>query len=194
MPLTADGAVVPLPEVVPTAEPGSVTAVVGGVPVEVTVERRDDVIIMKVAEAIVTLEGQRSDGTRAPLDARGSIDASVADTARVEVTGFAGESDVDAWILSDPIHLGTLSTTKAGTSAGVLQLPPEVEAGNHRIIMRGTTAEGEETVVAVGLRVMASGGVGWSGLLVAVILAAIFAALFLPAVVRRRRRAAPVVR
>ena len=147
---------------------------------------------MKVAESIVTLEGQRSDGSRAPLDARGSIDATVADTARVEVTGFAGESDVDAWIFSDPVHLGTLSTSKAGTSKGVFDLPPEVEAGNHRIVMRGTTVEGKETVVAVGLRVAASGGVGWSGVLVAAILAAIFAALFLPAVVRRRRRATPV--
>ncbi|MFM8871227.1 MAG: fibronectin type III domain-containing protein [Actinomycetota bacterium] len=188
-PLAAGGADVPLPQVVPPAEPGSVTAVIGGEPVEVTVERRDDVIIMKVAESLVTLEGRRDDGSRAPLDSSGSINASVSDTIRLEVTGFAGESNVDAWVLSDPVHLGQVLTTKGGTAEGVFQLPTDVETGNHRIVMRGTTAEGKEAVVAVGLRVASSEGVGWSGLLVAVILAAVFAALFLPAVIRRRRSA-----
>jgi len=156
--------------------------------VEVTVERRDDVIIMKVAESLITLEGRREDGSRAPLDSSGSINASVSHTIRTEATGFAGESNVDGWVLSEPVHLGQVLTTKGGTAEGVFELPADVEPGNHRIALRGTTADGKEAVVAVGLRVASSEGVGWSGLLVAFMLAAAFAALLLPAVIRRRRR------
>ena len=175
------------PPTAPTAEPGQVTALVGGVPTEVIVERQNNGVIVKLGPVSLIVKAFNGDNETVPLDANGSIKVNESKQIRVDAQGLADNSLVNAWVYSDPISLGSAKTDANGTVNASFLAPEELEAGNHRLVLKGIAETGDNLVVALGLEVAStSTGPNWSWVFVLLLLAAVGTGLVLPA--RRRAR------
>lgn len=174
------------PPTAPTAEPGQVTALVGGQPTEVVVERQNNGVIVKLGPVSLIVKAFDGKNGTVPLDANGSIKISESEEIRVDAQGLASNSLVDAWVYSDPISLGSAKSDASGAVNASFASPEQLEAGKHRLILKGIAETGENLVVSLGLEVESTdGGPSWSWVFVILLLAAIGTGLVIPA----RRRA-----
>jgi hypothetical protein len=82
---------------------------VGGEPVESTVTRSNDQLVIAAGDMSATISGVTADGAVAPLDNDGNIRLSEGDQIQVEASGFAPNSDVEVWLFSTPTLLGTVT-------------------------------------------------------------------------------------
>ena len=172
----------------PEVQPGQIGIQVGGRDTSATVRRRDDSLEITVLGSRIVLQGVKGDGNKAPLDSDGSIDVDEARQVRTTVTGFSKNSDVEVWVMSTPTPLGTAQVSANGDLDALYKLPGQLETGNHRLVVSGVNSVGEKVVIAVGLRVAArENAATWSNVFLFIIVLAGAAAIFLPAVLRRRR-------
>jgi hypothetical protein len=177
-----------VPEIAEAA-PGEATILVGGEPVESTVARSNDQLVIAAGDMSATISGVTADGAVAPLDNDGNIRLSEGDQIQVEASGFAPNSDVEVWLFSTPTLLGTVTVNSEGAASAKFALPAGAENGNHRVALNGKNVAGEDASFAVGIVIgSASGGVSTAGkVLIAIPIAlAVLFALVLPA--RRRRK------
>ena len=175
------------PPTAPTAEPGQVTALVGGVPTEVVVERQNNGVIVKLGPVSLIVKAFDGEDGTVPLDANGAIKVSESRKIRVDAQGLADNSPIEAWVYSDPIALGSAKADASGAVNASFNAPEELEAGKHRLILKGIAETGDNLVVSLGLEVAStSSGPNWSWVFVLLLLAAIGTGLVLPA--RRRAR------
>lgn len=181
----------PEPPAVPTASPGEAAVDVGGRPVEMTLSRANDQLVVETADLSATISGVGGDGVVTALDNDGVLRLVEGDQIQIETVGFAPGSEVEVWLFSTPMLLGTIGVGANTNAVGSFPLPEGIESGRHRIALVGSNSKGEPTSLAVGVLVGSStGGVGTVGkvLIIAPIALAVFAALVLPA--RRRRKVA----
>lgn len=172
----------------PDAQPGQIGVQVGGRDTSATVRRRDDSLEITVLSSRIVLQGVKGDGNKAPLDSDGSIDVDTARQVRTTVTGFLENSDVEVWVMSTPTPLGTAKVSANGDLAALYKLPGHMDPGQHRLVVNGINNVGEKVVIAVGVRVVAEENpASWSNVFPFIIALAGAAAIFLPAVLRRRR-------
>lgn len=162
--------------------------VVDGQEIPVTVEKKDGAIIATDGYLRAVISGVTSDGVVAPFDADGNIRIGNKGRVRVGVEGFSAGSLVEVWLYSDPTRLGALSVGTNGGAQGDLLVPSSVKDGLHRAVLRGTSERGLPVQVAVNVVVGEPGRISPAGraLLIAALVLAAMAALFLPAVLRRR--------
>jgi len=181
-----------VPEIAEAA-PGEAAILVGGEPVESTVTRSNDQLVISAGDMAATISGITADGAVAPLDNDGNIRLSEGDQIQVEASGFAPNSDVEVWLFSTPTLLGTVTVNAQGTATATFPLPRGADSGNHRVALNGMNVSGEDASFAVGIVIgSSSGGVSTAGkVLISIpIAAAVLFALVIPA--RRRRKGATV--
>ena len=181
-----------VPEIAEAA-PGEAAILVGGEPVESTVTRSNDQLVISAGDMAATISGITADGAVAPLDNDGNIRLSEGDQIQVEASGFAPNSDVEVWLFSTPTLLGTVTVNAQGTATATFPLPRGAESGNHRVALNGKNSAGDDASFAVGIVIgSSSGGVSTAGkVLISIpIAAAVLFALVIPA--RRRRKATTV--
>lgn len=160
-----------------------------GEPVESSLSRSNDQLVISAGDLSATISGVTADGAVAPLDSEGNIRLSEGDQIQVEASGFAPKSDVEVWLFSTPILLGTVTVNAEGTASAVFPLPRGAESGNHRVALNGKNVAGDDASFAVGIVIgSSSGGVSTTGkVLIAIPIAlAVLVALVIPA--RRRRK------
>jgi hypothetical protein len=177
-----------VPEIAEAA-PGEAAILVGGEPVESTVTRSNDQLVIAAGDMSATISGVTADGAVAPLDNDGNIRLSEGDQIQVEASGFAPNSDVEVWLFSTPTLLGTVTVNAQGAASAQFPLPRGAESGNHRVALNGKNVAGEDASFAVGIVIGSStGGVSTTGkILIAIPIAlAVLFALVIPA--RRRRK------
>ena len=136
-----------------------------------------------------TVYGETSDGQRIALDADGNLQLDQGDSVVVEGAGFDPDSTVDIWLFSTPTRLGDLVASGAGTVFGSFPVPATIESGSHRLVLEGTTSDGKEAVIGVGLYLgeyATEGGINRWLIIVPLTLATILG-LVIPTTVRRRR-------
>jgi hypothetical protein len=175
------------PPTAPTAQPGEVTALVGGAKVAVAIERKNNELMLKVSSVSLVVKGLNEKDSIVPLDSDGTI--RIKDVKKFELTaiGLAPNSQVTAWMFSTPFSLGKAKSDASGALRVVFDSPEDLEVGLHRLVFSSVSSQGENVVVSLGVRVQGeSGGPLWSWLLALLLLAAIGAGLIIPA---RRRRA-----
>ena len=185
---TTTTTVVPAPEA-PEATPGEAGATIDGQSVATQLSRRDNELIVTAGSMSATVYGETADGERIALDADGNLQLNQGDSVVVEGNGFEADSAVDVWLFSTPTRLGDLVTTSSGTLSGSFAVPATIEAGSHRLVLEGTTSDGKEAVIGVGLYLgeyATEGGINRWLIIVPLVLATTLG-LVIPTTVRRRR-------
>jgi methionine-rich copper-binding protein CopC len=173
----------------PNVDVGEVSAVVDGQAIRTTVVRSDNAITTIAGTVQVALYGFDADGVSVPVTLDGKLIVENGGSFGVRVAGFAANSPIEAWLLSDPIRLGDFQSNNYGKSTERFIVPESVEPGSHRLVLTGTTAIGKEITMALGLQVRGdTGEVPTSRIVIIAIVTLAFLGLLLPPSVRRRRR------
>lgn len=132
-----------------------------------------------------------SEHARRALDADGNIRLLSGDSVFYEIAGLAAGSDASLWLFSTPINLGVMTADSMGVVSGSVPLPATAPVGNHRLVVDSTNAENAHTVLSVGIAVgkIVKSSSNTRTLAIISLVLAVGAALLLPTVARRRRRA-----
>lgn len=182
---------VPAP-VAPGASPGTAASTVDGKEVPTKVSRLDNQLVIEAAGVKVHVYAVTKDAETVALDAEGVLAISGDDTVVFDAEGYQPGGDVDVWLNSTPVKLGTTTADGDGRVSGQYAVPAAVDAGDHRVVLAGTTKSGGDSVIGVGLRIGEYGKESnvsrW--IILSTIILAIFLALLLPTTARRRRNRA----
>jgi len=188
-PSNAGGSVPPAAPKIGAVAPGEAAVTVGDKTEPVTVKRADNQVTVTAGQLSATLGSLNSKGAIAALDADGNVRLKPGDTVRIKLAGFKPGSVVEAWLFSTPQLLGTAKVGGDGVVVGTFIIPKNVSQGSHRIAVVAQTVDGKPATLAVGIKVgewkKEKSITIW--LIILPIVAAVFGALFLPAVIRRRR-------
>lgn len=179
---------VPAPDA-PEAAPGEAGATIDGQSVEAQLSRSENGLVVTAGSMSATVYGETSDGQRIALDADGNLQLNEGDSVVVEGNGFEADATVDIWLFSTPTRLGDLPTSSSGTVSGSFEVPVSMEPGAHRLVLKGTSADGKDAVIGVGLYLgdyETEGGINRWLIIVPLVLATILG-LVIPTTVRRRR-------
>lgn len=156
-----------------------------------TVRREENSLIVSAGDLTTTVAALDDDGAVAALDENGNVRLAAGGRIRIELDGFAAGAGVEAWLFSDPVRLGTATTSSTGTLSEVFSVPVDADDGEHRVAVVAGDSSGETVTVTVGVMV----GEWESGPAIAVwliavpIVLAVFGAMVIPATRRRRRSA-----
>jgi YVTN family beta-propeller protein len=180
---------VPAPEI-PNVSSGASSVTVGDEVIATELRRLNNQIEVNAGDVKALISGV--DGTTTvPLDTDGNIRLLPGQSISFTSTGFAPESEVATWMFSTPTQLGTTMSDATGFVSGKYQIPVNAVNGSHRIALIGRSADGYEVKVVLGIKVGKETTSNVATWLIALPLsAAILVAIFLPAVLRRRRRTA----
>lgn len=175
---------------VPSVDAGGAALRVADKDVPVTISREDNSVLISAVLFNARFSGQQSDGSVIALDRDGNIRVKNGDALKVTVTGFAPESEVEVRLYSNPILLGRTNVDKQGIMLSTYRIPEGVTSGAHRVVLIGKNYSGDTVTFTAGIVVGAVETTSWAiRLLIAFPLGgAVLAAMFLPAILRRRRR------
>lgn len=140
----------------PELQPGSGTVISNGSPVTTGVAPIGNSYWVSAGDVTLAMTALDEKGTVVPRDS--SIDSFVAyvgGSVSVSGQGFLPGSEVDVWLFSDPVFLGTVTVGADGSFSGTLPLPAGVPVGNHTLQANGLTADRETMTAQMGLRVAA---------------------------------------
>lgn len=140
----------------PELRPGSGTVISNGSPVTTGVAPIGNSYWVSAGDVTLAMTALDEKGTVVPRDS--SIDSFVAyvgGSVSVSGQGFLPGSEVDVWLFSDPVFLGTVTVGADGSFSGKLPLPAGVPVGNHTLQANGLTADRETMTAQMGLRVAA---------------------------------------
>ena len=180
---------VPAPET-PAAEPGEGVVMVDGKATAATVTRSNNKITVGAAGINVTFSGVSSDGDIIPLDSDGNMRVVGDDIVAIDGSGFAPNSEIEVWMFSTPLMLTKISSDSSGRVTENVTLPVVLEEGDHRFVLNGESASGDDALVGLGLIVGYEGeGLSTTGkfLIALPIALAILVGLLIPTAIRRRR-------
>lgn len=189
-PTTTTTTTVPAP-VVGQVEAGAAEVRIGDSTEPVTVRREENRLVVSAGDLTASVAALDGDGAVAALDENGNVRLAAGGRIRIELDGFAAGAGVEAWLFSDPVRLGTATTSSTGTLSEVFVVPVDVEDGEHRVAVVAGDGSGETVTVTVGVMVgqwdSGPGIAVW--LIVVPIVLAVLGALVIPATRRRRRTA-----
>lgn len=180
---------VPAPSI-PAAEPGEGVVLVGGVATSATVTRANNKISVAAAGLNVTFSGISADGEVIPLDSDGNMRVVGDDVIAIDGSGFLPDSEIEVWMFSTPRMLVKVNSDSTGRVTENVTLPSVLEEGDHRFVLNGQSAQGDDAAVGLGLIVgKESQGLSTAGkFLIAIPIAlAILLGLLIPTAIRRRR-------
>jgi hypothetical protein len=147
---TSTTTTIPAPEAA-AAAPGSASAIVDGEVVNGTISRLNNTLVVEVGGINAVISGVSTNGDAIALDADGNLRLADGDLVSVDASGFASGSGVELWIFSTPFRLADLTAGSDGRVSGTYPLPASVEAGPHRIVLKGENKNGSDVVAGVGL-------------------------------------------
>ena len=187
--IRAAGSVTPPAPKIGAVAPGEAAVMVGEKSEPAIVKRIDNQVTVTAGAMSATIGGLNDSGGVSALDSDGNVRLKSGDTVRIKLAGFKAGSVVEAWLFSTPQLMGTAKVGADGVVVGNFVVPKNVQAGSHRIAIVAQTVDGKPATLTVGIKVGE-----WKKeksisiwLVILPIVAAVFGALFLPAVMRRRR-------
>jgi hypothetical protein len=190
VPDNAGGTVAPPTPRIQVVQPGQAAVTVGDKAEAVTVERADNQLTVKAGALSATLGSIGKNGAVGALDSDGNVRLRPGDTVRIKLAGFEPGSEVEAWLFSTPVLMGTAKVQADGSVTGNFVIPKNAPTGAHRIAIVAKTTDGKDATLTVGVKVG-----DWKKersitvwLIVLPIVLAVVGALTLPATRRRRRR------
>jgi uncharacterized repeat protein (TIGR02543 family) len=182
------------PPAVAVVETGEAAVTVGGKAQESTVTRRDNKVIITVGEKSAEVASVDAKGNTVALDNDGNVVLEPGARVALKIAGFEPGTEVEMWMFSTPIRIGTATVGESGTLDTVVVIPEDVPTGAHRVVIT-TKSEGEDEVtftlgVTVRNYTKESNVATW--LIAVPIIFAVGAALFLPPAFRRRKVTTPL--
>jgi hypothetical protein len=171
---------------------GESSVLVDGVKTNTKVARENNSMIVTAGAVSATLSGVNDQGKTVPLDSDGSVRLSAGDSIKVAVGGFKPDSEVEVWLFSTPLRLGSASVGSDGSMSKTFILPAGVKSGNHRVAVLAKLPNGKTATFTLGIVV---GEFSTTSTLTRVLIAipialAIGFGLILPNRLRRRRTTA----
>jgi hypothetical protein len=183
----------PLAPVIPQVSTGESALDVGGVRTKVEVLRENNQILLKSGTYQAVLSGLDTNGSTRPLDVDGNLRLTSGDVLRINMGGFKVKTQVEVWMFSTPVRLGTAKVEADGRVTGTFTIPKNIEDGSHRIAVTAKLPNGKSTTFTLGILV---GDLSTTSTLTRVLIAipitlAIGFGFLLPTQIRRRRKARP---
>ena len=136
---------------VPSADPGSGSAVIGGESIEPAITRENNQLIASAAGMRLKVSVVDTTGKVTPLDADGNVRLVSGSSIRLEISGMATSNDVGVWLFSTPRSLGAVSIDSQGSGTAQFAVPANLEDGQHRIAVDGVSRTGEKATIAIGV-------------------------------------------
>lgn len=175
---------------VPKVTTGEAGALVDGEIVSVSLSRSSNRVTAVAAGVSAIFSGLTPDGEVVSLDEDGNLRLNPDDKIVIEAKGYNAGEDVEVWMYSTPMRLGTVEASASGAISGAFDLPRALESGDHRIVLDGQNDQGQAVIIGLGIAV---GVIDTTSLLSRLLIAiplvlAGFAGIFIPAATRRRRR------
>ena len=185
---------------IPTAQPaapmiaevstGESALDVGGVRTKIAVSRENNQIVLKSGTYQAVLSGLDTSGSTRSLDADGNLRLVGGDVLRINMGGFKVATQVEVWMFSTPVRLGTAKVEADGHVSGTFTIPKNIEDGSHRIAVTAKLPNGKSTTFTLGILV---GNISTTSTLTRVLIAipialAIGFGFLLPNQLRRRRK------
>ncbi len=179
---------VPAPDA-PDADAGEGAATMNGESIPVDISRLDNAFVVSGGGISATISGLSPEGTRISLDADGSLRLEESDRIVVEAAGYEPDEDVEVWMFSTPRLLGTVTGDSSGRFSNNFELPAGIEAGAHRLVLKGNTNTGQDIVLSLGINFGAATSTStvtrW--LIIVPVSIAVLIGLLIPTALRRRR-------
>ena len=171
----------------PSAELGEASALLDGEPVDATLSRSNNQIVVKSSGVETVLGGMDDNDEVIPLDSDGNLRLQQKSQLVMTTSGYTPKSDVSVWLFSTPTRLARIAAEANGSISGTVIIPNKIEDGVHRVVLDGVTADGKPIVLSIAIPV---GKLKVSGPLTRILIAipvllAVFAGFLIPA--RRRR-------
>jgi hypothetical protein len=163
---------------------------VGGVRTKIAVSRENNQIVLKSGTYQAVLSGLDTSGSTRSLDGDGNLRLVGGDVLRINMGGFKVATQVEVWMFSTPVRLGTAKVEADGRVSGTFTIPKNIEDGSHRIAVTAKLPNGKSTTFTLGILV---GNIATTSTLTRVLIAipialAIGFGFLLPNQLRRRRK------
>jgi hypothetical protein len=183
------GTIAPKAPSAPSVVAGSAAVNVGGKTETATVERANNQLVVSVGALKAVVGGLNPDGSQMALDDDGNVRLNSGDTVRIKLAGFKPGTQMEAWLFSTPVLLGTSKVGADGAVTGSFTIPKNAPEGAHRVVIVAQTIDGKPATLAVGINVgeWDSGPSVAVWLIVLPIALAVVGGLLLPAQRRHRR-------
>jgi len=180
----------PLAPTIPEVSTGESALDVGGVRTKIAVSRENNQIVLKSGTYQAVLSGLDTNGSTRSLDADGNLRLTGGDVLRINMGGFKAKTQVEVWMFSTPVRLGTAKVKADGRVTGTFTIPKNIEDGSHRIAVTAKLPNGKPTTFTLGILV---GDISTTSTLTRVLIAipialAIGFGFLLPNQLRRRRK------
>jgi hypothetical protein len=168
---------------------GESSVLLDGVKTTTKVARQNNAMIVMAGSVSAALSGINDQGKTVPLDSDGSVRLSAGDSIKVAVGGFKPDSEVEVWLFSTPVRLGSASVGSDGSMSKTFILPAGVKSGNHRVAVLAKLPNGKTATFTLGIVL---GEISTTSTVTRVLIAipialAIGFGLILPTRLRRRR-------
>jgi hypothetical protein len=124
------------------------------VPVQVSQVSSNTALKIDGGEFNVTLSASSAPGVNSALSSRGELVLTTGNYASFSGAGFAPNSEIVVWLFSTPTKLGTVVTDASGSFSGSLEVPSNLESGQHTVQLNGETSDGETRSLAVGVELV----------------------------------------
>ena len=175
---------------IPQVATGESALDVGGVRTKIDVSRANNQIVLKSGTYQAVLSGLDTEGATRSLDADGNLRLTSGDVVKINMGGFKAGTQVEVWLFSTPVRLGTVKVGADGRVSQTFEIPESIEDGSHRIAVIAKLPNGKPTTFTLGILV---GDISTTSTLTRVLIAipialAIGFGFLLPTQLRRRRK------
>lgn len=129
---------------------------------EVEVSREGNTVVIRAGQIVWQLGASAPDGSPIALDSEGNLTLVPGDSVELDLTGFGPDTPVEVWLFSIPVKVQDIISDATGRSTGSFSTPRGIDPGAHRVVVKGSSPDGNEVIVAFGIAVNSTGGSGGS--------------------------------
>jgi LPXTG-motif cell wall-anchored protein len=104
----------------------------------------------------MSLAGTDATGQPTKVGANGRLFVDESGNVQVAGSGVQPGSQVDLWVMSDPVYLGTVTVNAQGNFSANRPLPAGVPVGDHTVQANGVTSDGAARSLNIGIEVVES--------------------------------------
>jgi hypothetical protein len=136
--------------------PGKAVAVIDGKTFDLTVVISEDnsALIEYPNKYVVRILPTRPEDAVVTADGESVLRIYRGRTASIQGKGFAKETEIEVWINSTPIKIGTITTDSEGAFNKTLPLSQDIELGDHTLTLSGKLADGSMSKTSIGVIVV----------------------------------------
>jgi hypothetical protein len=139
------------------SDPSKATMVVNGVVSFLDVTVVDETRLVVSGDGFeMALAGSNTAGESSRAGDSGRLEVTDGGLLQVSGTGFDPGSEVDIWVMSDPVFAGTVTVGADGSFAGSVPVPEGLVVGPHTVQANGVTADGVARSLNLGIELVSA--------------------------------------